>query len=123
MARKSKGFAVTLDTLVVLQSPKTIEGDATLDKYGDLDRTEGEWTDEGKAWVSLGPATANGDVTSFTVEMNKRDDVDYDWRLEIKTGPFAGYFLYPQSFGYEQARTRRMFVVCTLTYQQVIPSA
>lgn len=124
MARKAS-FAVALDTLVTLWAPPDSSDVAEQNGYGEVDRTESNWTAKGRCWVNLGSQSnaqstvgnQAGDSASYAIDMNARADFALDWRMKIETGPLAGYFLYPSAISQDKARSRRVVVSCTLSWQ------
>ena len=118
MPSVDRKFAARLKTRVKIQSPKELEGDATQDSYGTVDRGENGWNEEGFAWCSLSQPAVSGTDQAFAVELWRRDDIATDWRFEIMSGPYAGYYLLPQSFAYDDMDPRRMTIGCVLSIME-----
>lgn len=109
MARKR------FDTQLAIYSPPD---PSTVDDRGTVGR---DMTLERPGWGTLSKPTSSSDETgrqagdsqTFTVEMNRDDNLALGWRLDVLSGPYAGRSLYVQSVDFPDRRTMNVTAVMT----------
>ncbi len=114
-----------MDTRVAIYSPPDPNAVANLDAVGAVDLDSDNWTLEGYDWIGFdiqGSTTSRnggqaGDLQTIEITMWTRSDLSLSHRLKVLNGPWIDRYLYVQSIGFTDARSRTFAVICRLTTQ------
>ncbi len=123
--KRDKSAAVKFDTQVSIYSPPNPDAVGNLDSLGAVSRVAGNWSFVGNDWVGFvvqgtSPGQVGhqaGNVQSVEIKMRRRDDLELGFRFKVLNGPYLNRFLYLESIGYQDSRTREVSVICRLASQ------